>query len=194
MRLGVESRIPGGKILLTRFDPVGITIQKTNNQIVFVPDPAGLIQKGGIIFFSNDTGLQLDITLSGVALVSVGPKVQSDGIVVATSGPQALSCSNQGAVAYTLQVSDQFTLIQPPSGGPGATFLPLQLSAGNWMLWQNNDTQAHQPAPDPGTTWTSNPPLIAPYSWSQMVQFPTAGAYPYHCVAHPQEKGTITVS
>jgi len=179
---------------LRRFDPVGITIQQTNNQIVFVPDPAGLIETGGTIFFSNGTGLQLDITLSGVALLSVGPKAQSDAIVVAKSGAQALSCSNHAAIAYTLQISDQFTLIQPPSGGPGATFLALQLSAGNWMLWQNNDTQAHQPTPDAGTTWTSNPPSIEPYSWSQMVQFPTAGTYPYHCAAHPQEKGTITVS
>lgn len=179
---------------MTRFDPVGITIQKANNQIVFVPDPAGLIQTTGTIFFSNDTGLQLDITLSGAPLVSVGPKAQSNAIVVATNGQQVLSCSNHAAVAYTLQVSDQFTLIQPPSGGPGATFLALKLATGNWMLWQNNDTQAHQPAPDQGTTWTSNPPSIQPYSWSPMVQFPTAGNYPYHCAAHPQEKGTIVVS
>ena len=178
---------------MTRFDPVGITIQESNNQIVFIPDPAGLIQTNGTIFFSNDTELQLDITLSGVALVSVAPKAQSNGLLVAMSGPQDLNCSNHGAVAYTLQVSDQFTLIQPPTGGPGATFLPLQLSPGNWMLWQNNDTQAHQPTPDAGTTWTTNPPLIAPYSLSQMVQFPTAGNFPYHCAKHPQEKGTISV-
>ena len=130
---------------MTRFDPVGISIRQKKNQIVFVPAPGGLIQKNGTIFFSNKTSLQIDITLSGVALVSIAPKAQSNGILVAKSGPQDLSSSNQSAIVYSLQVSDQFTLIQPPSGGPGATFLPLQLSAGNWMLWQNNDSQVHQP-------------------------------------------------
>ena len=179
---------------MTRFDPVGITIRQKKNQIVFVPAPGGVIQKNGVIFFSNKTSLRIDITLAGVALISIGPKAQSNGLVVVKSGPQDLNSSNQAAVAYSLQVSDQFTLIQPPAGGPGATFLSLQLSAGNWMLWQNNDSQAHQPTPDPGTTWSLNPASIASFSWSQMIQFPTAGTFPYHCAAHPQEKGTIVVS
>ena len=179
---------------MTRFDPVRITIKEKNNQIVFVPDPAGVIQKGGTIFFSNRTALQLDVTLSGVALVTVAPKAQSDGYLVGNSGPQKLNCSNNAtAQPYMLQVSDQFTLIQPSSGA-GAVFLQLQLAAGNWMFWQNNDLQAHQPTPDAGTTWTTNPASITPFSFSQMVQFPTAGNYPYHCAAHPQEKGTIVVS
>ena len=126
--------------------------------------------------------------------MSVAPNAQSDGLKVASSGPQVLNCSNQDAIPYTLQVSDQFTLIQPPSVGPGATFLPLQLSAGNWMLWQNNDTQAHQPVPDAGTTWTANPDPVAPYSWSQMVQFPQQGNFPYHCNLHPAEIGRIVAA
>jgi plastocyanin len=96
-----------------------------------------------------------------------------------------------------LEVSDQFTLIQPAAGSSGAIFLPLQLSAGNWMLWQNNDLQAHQPVPDTNPSsppWPKNVPSIARFSLSTMIQFSTAGNYSYHCAAHPQEKGTITVS
>jgi plastocyanin len=181
---------------MQRLDPVGITInlQKQTNTISFVPDPAGLIQTGGIIFFSNDTSLQLDITLAGQPLGSVGPKAQSSGFQVPASGSQVLSCSNHSPTQpYTLQVSDQFTLIQPPAGA-GATFLPLQLSAGNWILWQNNDTQTHQPVPDPRTTWTVYPNPVAPYSWSQIVQFPWQGNFPYHCNLHPTEVGRIVVA
>jgi len=176
---------------MQRLDPVGITIQTKNGKVVFVPDPAGLIQNTGVVFFSNETSSQLQITLAGAAFIGVGPNAQSDGIPMPASGPQALGCSNQAFEPHMLQVSDQLSLIQP---GPPVSFEPLLLTPGNWVIWQNNDGQKHQPAPDIGTTWTTNPPGVQPYDWSVIVQFPTAGFYPYHCALHPGETGKISVA
>jgi plastocyanin len=176
---------------MQRLDPVGITTQSKNGKIVFVPDPAGLIQTTGVVFFSNETNLQLQITLSGNPFIGVGPNAQSNGIPMPASGPQVLGCSNQAFEPYTLQVSDQLSLIQRVTT---VSFEPLLLTPGNWVIWQNNDGQVHQPAPDAGTTWTTNPPGVQPYDWSVIVQFPTAGFYPYHCALHSGETGKIVVA
>jgi plastocyanin len=173
---------------MQRLDPVGITTQSKNGKIVFVPDPAGLIQNTGVVFFSNETNLQLQITLSGNPFIGVGPNAQSDGIPMPASGPQVLGCSNQAFEPYTLQVSDQLSLIQP---GPPVSFEPLLLTPGNWVIWQNNDGQKHQPAPDTGPAWTKDP--VQPYDWSVIVQFTNSGNYPYHCALHPSETGKIVV-
>ncbi|HEY6391922.1 MAG TPA: hypothetical protein VIX89_11635, partial [Bryobacteraceae bacterium] len=97
---------------MQRLDPVGITIQTKNGKVVFVPDPAGLIQNTGVVFFSNETSSQLQITLAGAAFIGVGPNAQSDGIPMPGSGPKVLGCSNHAFEPYTLQVSDQLSLIQ----------------------------------------------------------------------------------
>ena len=170
---------------MQRLDPVGITIQTQNDKVVFVPDPAGLIQNGGVIFFSNETSFQLQITLAGNAFGAVEPNAQSDGIPVRASGPQDLGCSNHAFVPCKLLVSDQLSLIQRVTA---VSFEPLLLTPRNWVIWQNNDTEVHQPAPDAGTTWTSNPPGVPPFDWSAIVQF-QAGNYPYHCALHPSETG-----
>src|SRR5882762_88289 len=114
---------------MQRLDPVGITIQTKNGKVVFVPDPAGLIQNTGVVFFSNETSSQLQITLSGKAFIGVNANAQSDGIPMPASGPQALGCSNHAFEPYMLQVSDQLSLIQP---GPPVSFEPLLLTPGNW--------------------------------------------------------------
>jgi plastocyanin len=176
---------------MQRLDPVGITIETKNNEVVFVPDPVGLVQTGGVVFFSNQTSFQLQITLAGKAFASVEASAQSDGIPVRASGPQDLGCSNHAFVPYKLPVSDQLSLIQRVTT---VGFEPLLLSPGNWVIWQNNDSEVHQPAPDQGTTWTSNPPGVPRFDWSAIVQFAKSGNYPYHCALHPSETGKIVVA
>jgi plastocyanin len=175
---------------MQRLDPVGIAIKLQKGNIVFVPDPQGLIQTNGIVFFTNETAFPLNITLAGKPFIAVAANDESDGIPVPSSGPQALGC-DRPFDPYTLMVSDQLSLIQP---GVIVTFMPLLLAPGNWVVWQNNDSEVHQPAPDQGTTWTTNPPGVQPYDWSVIVQFPTHGNFPYHCALHRRaELGRIVV-
>ena len=72
----------------------------------------------------------------------------------------------------------------------GATSIPQ----GAGVVWQNNDTQSHQPMPDSGDAWLTGP--IAAGSASTTVTFSSAGSFPYKCAVHPNatsETGTITV-
>ena len=70
---------------MQRLDPVGITIQDKNGKAVFVPDPAGVIQTNGTIFFANETSNALNVTLDGNAFVSVPANDQSNAIAVSVT-------------------------------------------------------------------------------------------------------------
>jgi len=62
------------------------------------------------------------------------------------------------------------------------------------VFWFNETDDSHQPAPDGGgdDQWVKQP--IDSGKGCPQVVFQSNGAFPYHCVAHPEEKGTIIVS
>lgn len=92
----------------------------------------------------------------------------------------------------TILVANQCAI--GPTGTGTSAFAPsaLAISSGSSVSWQNADSSAHQPAPDsgPDNAWFAQP--IQPGEISAAVQVTQSGGY--HCVLHPSEKGTITVS
>lgn len=183
---------------MKRQDPVGITIELKGPNIVFTPDASMLLQSGTLVFFSNQTNLQLNITLAAppapaAAFVSVDAGSQSIGVTMPAGNPQVLNCSNHAAVPCTLAVSDQLTIIRRATE---VIFDPLliQPAAPTWVIWENTDGEPHQPVPDVGTTWSAYPSVVQPYSYSDLINFPNPGSYPYHCNLHPTEHGIIALA
>jgi plastocyanin len=68
----------------------------------------------------------------------------------------------------------------------------VQVRPGTKVTWVNCGApgeDAHTSTAD-GGTWTSQ--LLAPGATFTR-EFPTAGAFPYHCEPHPQMTGSVTV-
>jgi plastocyanin len=68
----------------------------------------------------------------------------------------------------------------------------VQVRPGTKVTWVNCGApgeDAHTSTAD-GGTWTSQ--LLAPGATFTR-EFPTAGAFPYHCQPHPQMTGSVTV-
>jgi len=61
---------------------------------------------------------------------------------------------------------------------------------GGSFIFENDDSQAHQPKPDKGGTWTDHP--VAAGQPSQLITAQAPGSYPYTCALHPAEKGVVT--
>jgi plastocyanin len=113
----------------------------------------------------------------------------------------AITFDTAGTVAYAcaLHPKEKGSIIVPhtvtiAASGGTASFDPQTqtVNAGDSVVWQNNDTQTHQPEPDSGTPWFTKP--IAAGATSSAIAFSTAGSVPYHCKLHPSETGTIEVS
>lgn len=66
----------------------------------------------------------------------------------------------------------------------------LEITAGTTVLWRNMDNQAHTATAD-DESWDSG--NIAPgETWEHTFDEP--GEYPYHCMYHGPQTGTITVT
>jgi plastocyanin len=91
---------------------------------------------------------------------------------------------------------------------PGASSLtdtafqpnPVQVSVGNTVTWTNNDSQPHTVTSgsngQPDNKFNSSPnfnPLLNPGQTFSHT-FTEAGEYPYFCMLHPNQVGTVSVS
>jgi plastocyanin len=91
---------------------------------------------------------------------------------------------------------------------PGASSLtdtafqpnPVQVSVGNTVTWTNNDSQPHTVTSgsngQPDNKFNSSPnfnPLLNPGQTFSHT-FTEAGDYPYFCMLHPNQVGTVSVS
>jgi nitrite reductase (NO-forming) len=77
---------------------------------------------------------------------------------------------------------------------------PVQVSVGDTVTWTNDDTQPHTVTSgqngQPDNKFNSSPnfnPLIAPAGTFSHT-FTEAGEYPYFCMLHPNQIGTVSVS
>lgn len=73
----------------------------------------------------------------------------------------------------------------------GFAFAPaaLTISAGDTVVWSNQDSVAHTVTANGGEFGSSQIPSGGAYSH----RFSASGSFPYHCSIHPQMHGTITV-
>jgi len=69
---------------------------------------------------------------------------------------------------------------------------PPQIQVGDQIIWSNNDTVAHFPAPV-GQSYVFMPNQIAPNSTSPGFAPGTPGTISYVCSLHAGETGTIVV-
>src|SRR5919108_5121272 len=91
---------------------------------------------------------------------------------------------------------------------PGASSLtdtafqpnPVQVTVGNTVTWTNNDSQPHTVTSgsngQPDNKFNSSPnfnPLLNPGQTFSHT-FTEAGEYPYFCMLHPNQVGTVSVS
>lgn len=125
----------------------------------------------------------------------IGAGEVSGPIAFPNAGTVSYSCAVPGHTESGSIIVPHLVTIAAISGGTAA-FVPGSLSVklSDSVEWNNTDTQPHQPAPDSGkpADWFADP--IPANTLSAAVVFSTAGSIPYHCVLHPTEKGTITVS
>jgi plastocyanin len=69
---------------------------------------------------------------------------------------------------------------------------PVEISAGQSIVWENTHTQAHTATGNGDQEWdTQN---IAPGESSEPVLFEDAGSFTYICALHPFMEGTVKVS
>jgi len=94
----------------------------------------------------------------------------------------------------SLVVSNQIQIGQV-FGQSSSAFVPAaaNVSAGTSVVWQNSDSQPHQPAPvgGPANAWLPQP--IPPGAYSSPVPFNTAGTINYADALQPALTGSITV-
>src|SRR5260370_38897372 len=64
------------------------------------------------------------------------------------------------------------------------------ITHGQSVCWQNNGTLTHSVTADNGTSFNGT---IGP-GQTFVQAFPTAGAFPYHCIYHTGMTGTVTVN
>ncbi len=74
----------------------------------------------------------------------------------------------------------------------GFAFSPstLEINVGDTIVWTNKDSARHIVSSDSGGELNS-PYLSKGNSYSHT--FTAAGTYAYHCISHPQMKGTVIV-
>jgi plastocyanin len=82
--------------------------------------------------------------------------------------------------AETWQVSIQDFVFAPST---------IEIQAGDTVTWTQRDSEGHTTTSDTGV-WSS--PLLFP-SQTFSHTFTQPGSYPYHCVPHPQMRGTVNV-
>ena len=70
---------------------------------------------------------------------------------------------------------------------------PVTVSAGDSVMWTNNDSTLHLLTNDAGAADTFTTPLLSPLG-TFTATFANPGTVPYHCEIHPQMTGTITVN
>lgn len=68
---------------------------------------------------------------------------------------------------------------------------PVQVKAGDTVVWSNQDRMAHTATADDGSFDTGK---IAPKATSKPIRFGKAGDVPYHCEIHPSMTGTVQIS
>ena len=90
----------------------------------------------------------------------------------------------------------------PPPGSGGGTsesviidnfaFTPanLTVSVGTTVVWTNNQNVGHTVTSDVGDELESG---LLQQGRSYSHTFNTVGVFPYHCIPHPDMKGTVTV-
>jgi plastocyanin len=77
-------------------------------------------------------------------------------------------------------------------GGPNA-FVPSAVTIGysNSVMWDNNSTKDHTSTADKFGLWDVN---VDADDLSDLVHFPRAGSFAYHCKIHSSMHGTVKVS
>lgn len=68
---------------------------------------------------------------------------------------------------------------------------PVNVKAGDTVVWQNGDSMRHTATADDGSFDTGN---IAAGGSSKPIAFSEAGSVPYHCEIHPSMTATVAVS
>jgi len=118
-------------------------------------------------------------------------KSESTQLNLDVIGNYTYQCWNHHEEQGTILVANQCAIGPTGTGSSAFAPSPLAIGTGQTVSWQNADSNAHQPAPDsgPDNAWFASP--IQPGQISAAVAV-TAGGY--HCVLHPTEKGTITIS
>jgi plastocyanin len=121
--------------------------------------------------------------------------------IPARSSSAQLSLGNPGTFAYhCVNHPDEKASIVVANAvliaaGANPLFGPLSITQGQCVSWGNSDSEAHQPCPDSGDAWFSEP--VAPGDLSASIPFATSGTVSYHCALHPDnpaETGSIDVS
>jgi plastocyanin len=72
---------------------------------------------------------------------------------------------------------------------------PVQVSAGSTVIWTNDDTQPHTINAGENATPSMlfDSPILAPGDTFEYT-FTEAGEFPYFCILHPNQVGTVSVA
>ena len=140
---------------------------------------------GGNVTGGNVTGG--NVTGGNVTGAAAANATNATGTTGATGGGGATT-----GVSIVLGASQETTGAFAPN--------PVQVSVGDTVTWTNDDTQPHTVTSgqngQPDNKFNSSPnfnPLIAPAGTFSHT-FTEAGEYPYFCMLHPNQIGTVSVS
>ena len=118
----------------------------------------------------------------------IGPETSSDQLQLNAVGSFKYKCAlHEDEPAAEILVANPVLIAagaDPLFGGA------LAISKGQCVSWGNADENPHQPCPDSGDPWFTEPiasgDLSAPITINDSVT--------YHCALHPSETGTIDVT
>ena len=118
---------------------------------------------------------------------------RSDAVNLPTAGTVEFACALHPDEKGSVFVANSVDIGR---GIAGAQFVPkaATINQGESVVWNNSDSQGHQPAPagEPPTTWFSEP--IGAGQVSGPIAFPNAGTFSYICaVPDHTESGSIIV-
>jgi plastocyanin len=170
-----------------------VTVQRENpaKPIGFSPQQEQAQNGDGLFWFNEDRNTQHQpVPDTGAWNIPViGPGQSSDELRLST-GTFPYHCAIHGDETGTVIVAAAVLI----AAGANPLFGPTQIKPGQCISWGNSDAQAHQPCPDTGDPWFSEP--IASGDLSKPVTFSTSATINYRCALHPDnpaETGTITV-
>jgi plastocyanin len=179
------------------------TVQRENNSKPkgFSP-PTQQAQAGDAIFWFNEdsnTPHQPYPTTPPGKPGDWGPPVpaqnSSQQLNLNKAGTYPYACQNHPDEIGKIIVAN--AVVIGPSGTGAVAVAPANLAivAGQSVSWSNSDEASHQPTPDQGSPWFTQP--IASGDISAQIPFASAGTVKYHCALHPNvttERGTITIT
>jgi plastocyanin len=160
------------------------------NQTLAVIETNATNVTGGNVTGGNVTGGNVtggNVTGGNVTGAAAANATNATGTTGATGGGGATT-----GVSIVLGASQETTGAFAPN--------PVQVSVGDTVTWTNDDTQPHTVTSgqngQPDNKFNSSPnfnPLIAPAGTFSHT-FTEAGEYPYFCMLHPNQIGTVSVS